>query len=168
MKNGYTMPYFAYEAGHIDFSKRLGLIPPAQRLDIKKVIKAVPPPQVDDGISHGARQVFAVFTLPNSTTLNATVIGVMDGSQEEYFSDVLFYYDDPHSIYDNWSKKIWAAVDAHQVIPGMNELQTRMSIGQDEHVESGSDGNRVITYNQAGKKWTIAFVDNKATSIESH
>ncbi|HTW32340.1 MAG TPA: hypothetical protein VMD76_11725 [Candidatus Sulfotelmatobacter sp.] len=167
MKNGYTMPYFPYQSGHIVFLKRAGLIPSAQQLDVKKVIKAVPPDEVDDGISHGTRQVFAVFSLPRSPNLYATVIGAIDGGQEEYFSDVLFYYDDPHSIYDNWPKNVWAAIDAHQVIPGMNELQTRMSIGQDQHVESAGEGTRTITYNQAGKKWTITFVDNKATTINS-
>ncbi|MGB8028888.1 MAG: hypothetical protein WCF30_04405 [Terracidiphilus sp.] len=168
MKNGYTMPYFPYEAGHIVFSKRIGLIPSAQQLNIEKVIKAAPPDQVDDGISHGTRQVFAVFALPHSPDLYATVIGAIDGSQEEYFCDVLFYYDDPHTIYDNWSKNVWSAIDAHQVIPGMNEMQTRMSIGQDQHVDSASEGNRTITYNQAGKKWTITFVDNRATAINTN
>ncbi len=167
MKNGYTMPYFPYQSGHVDFAKSQGKIPSAQRLDIKKVIKAVPPAGVDDGISHGMRQVFAIFSLPHSPDLYATVIGAIDGSQEEYFSDVLFYYDDPHSIYDNWPKSIWAAVDAHQVIPGMNELQTRMSIGQDQHVDNAGEGTRTITYNQAGKKWTVTFVDNKATKIQT-
>jgi hypothetical protein len=166
MKNGYTMPYFAYEAGHIVFSKRIGLIPSAQQLDIKKIIKASPPDQVDDGISHGTRQAFAVFALPNSSDLYATVIGAFDGSQEEYFCDVLFYYDDPHTIYDNWPKNVWAAIDAHQVIPGMNELQTQMSIGHEQEVESSGGGSRTITYDQAGKKWTITFVDRKASKIQ--
>ena len=170
MKSGYTMPYFPYKSGHIDFTKDQGKIPSAQQLDIKKVIKAVPPDQVDDGISHGTRQAFAIFSLPHSPDLYATVIGAIDASQEEYFCDVLFYYDDPHKIYDNWPANIWAAVDAHQVIPGMNELQTRMSIGQDQdaqHVESAGPGTRTITYNQAGKKWTITFVGNKAAKIQA-
>jgi len=167
MKNGYTMPYFPYKSGHIDFTKDHGKIPSAQQLDIKKVIKAAPPADIDDGISHGTRQAFAIFSLPHSPDLYATVIGAIDSSQEEYFCDVLFYYDDPHTIYDNWPKNIWAAVDAHQVIPGMNELQTRMSIGQDQHVDNADPGTRTITYNQAGKKWTITFVDNKATKIQT-
>ena len=167
MKNGYTMPYYPYAGGRIVFAKRIGVIPSAQRLDIKKVIKAAPPAQVDDGISHGTRQAFAVFTLPGSPGLYATVIAAMDGSQEEYFCDVLFYYDDPHTIYDNWPKNVWAAIDAHQVIPGMNELQTRMSIGQNQHADGSSEGNRTITYDEAGKQWTITFVDNRATAIKS-
>jgi len=167
MKNGYTMPYFPYESGHIVFSKRIGLIPSAQQLDIKKIIKATPSDQVDDGISHGTRQVFAVFALPNSPDLYATAIGAFDGSQEEYFCDVLFYYDDPHTIYDNWPKNIWAAIDAHQVIPGMNERQTQMSIGREQEVDDSGGGSRTITFDQAGKKWTITFVGNKATKIQN-
>jgi hypothetical protein len=111
MKNGYTMPYFPYEGGRILFAKPGGVISSAQRLDIKKVIKAAAPAQVDDGISHGTRQVFAVFALPGSTSLYATAIGAMDSGQEEYFSDILFFYDDPHTIYDNWPKNVWAAIE---------------------------------------------------------
>jgi hypothetical protein len=167
MKNGYTMPYFPYEGGHIVFAKSAGVIPSAQRLDIKKVIRAAAPAQVDDGISHGTRQAFAVFMLPGSTTLYATAIGAIDGSQEEYFSDILFFYDDPHKIYDNWPKNVWTAIDAHQVLPGMSELQTRMSIGQKTQSDGSSEGNRTVTYDQAGKTWTVTFVDNKATTIKS-
>jgi len=167
MKNGYSMPYFPYENGHIEFAKPAGVIPPAQRLDIKKAIKAEPPESVDDGIDHGTRQAFVVFSLSGSPTLYATVAGVMEAGQEQYFSDVLFYYDDPHSIYDYWPKNIWAAIDAHQVIPGMSQLQTQMSIGHNQHTEDSSEGNRTVTYDQAGKKWTVTFVNDKATTIKS-
>ena len=166
MKNGYTMPYYPFEGGHIVFAKSVGVIPTAQRLDIKKVIKASAPTDVDDGISHGSRQAFAIFAMPGSPTLYATAIGAIDSSQESYFSDVLFYYDDPHTIYDNWPKDVWAAIDAHQVKPGMSELQTRMAIGQKIHADSQSEGDRTVTYDQAGKKWTVTFVNNKATSIK--
>jgi hypothetical protein len=168
MKNGYTMPYFPFEAGHIVFAKSVGVIPSAQRLDIKKVIKAAAPAQVDDGISHGMHQAFAVFALRSGTSLYATAIGAIDGTQEEYFTDLLFFYDDPHTIYDNWPRNVWAAIDAHQVLPGMSELQTRMSIGQKTQSDSSSEGNRTVTYDQAGKSWTITFVDNKATTIKTN
>jgi hypothetical protein len=186
MKNGYTMPYFPYESGHILFTRPLGKIPTAQRLDIKKVIKTSAPASVDDGISHGSRQAFAIFSMPANTnpgapgpsqlgtgesknpTLYATAIGVIDGSQEQYYSDVLFYYDDPHSIYDNWPKDVWSAIDAHQVKPGMSELQTRMAIGQKTQSDGSSEGNRTVTYDQAGKQWTVTYVNNHATDVKSN
>ncbi len=167
MKNGYTMPYFPYEGGRIIFSKPAGVIPSAQRLDIKKVIKATPPAAVDDGISHGARQAFAVFAISGSPNLYATAIGAIGDGQEQYFTDVLFYYDDPHSIYDYWPKSVWAAIDARRVIPGMSELQTRMSIGQKMQSDSASEGNRTVTYDQAGKQWTVTFVNGHATTIKA-
>jgi hypothetical protein len=167
MKNGYTMAYFSFDGGRIAFAKRVGVIPSLQRLEIKKVIKSAAPAQVDDGISHGSRQAFAVFAIPGSPALYATAIGVMGDDQEQYFSDLLFFYDDPHSIYDYWPKNIWAAIDAHQVIPGMSELQTHLSIGQQTQSDSQSQGNRTVTYDQAGKQWTVTFVNDKATSIKS-
>ena len=167
MKNGYTMPYYPYESGRILFAKRIGVIPTAQRLDIKKVLKAAPPASLDDGISHGSRQVFAIFTIPGDANLYATVIGVIYAGQQQYFSDVLFYYDDPHTIYDNWPKDVWTAIEAHQVKPGMSELQTRTAIGQKMQTDGSSEGNRTVTYDQAGKQWTVTFVNNHATSIQS-
>lgn len=167
MKNGYTMPYYPFNNGRIDFAKRVGVLPSAQRLDIKKIVKASPPASVDDSIDHGSRQAFAVFALPGSAELYATPIGVMQDGQEQYFCDILFYYDDPHTIYDNWPSAVWSAIDAHQVKPGMSELETRMSIGQKTQVDSQSEGNRTVSYDQAGKKWTITFAGNKASTIQS-
>jgi hypothetical protein len=90
MKNGYTMSYFPYAGGHIEFAKRVGVIPSAERLDVKKIVKAAVPAGVDDGIEHGSRQAFAVFSLKSGTGLFATPIGTMQGNDESYYCDILF------------------------------------------------------------------------------
>ena len=167
MKNGYTISYYPYTAGRIVFARPTGVIPSAQRLDIKKIVKFPVPADVYDGMSHGTRQAFAVFALPAGPALYATPIGTILDTDEAYFCDLLFFYDDPHTIYDNWPKDVWAAIDAHQVKPGMSELQTRMAIGQDVHSDSHTVGDRSVTYNQAGKHWTITYVNNRATTIEN-
>jgi hypothetical protein len=167
MKNGYAMAYYPYAGRQVQFTRRVGVIPAAQRLDIKKIVKSAVPPGVDDGMSRSGRQVFAVFALPGSADLYATPIGAIEGGDEAYFCDQLFYYDDPHTIYDNWPRDVWAAIDAHQVKPGMSELETRMAIGRDLHADSSSAGNRTVTYNQAGKHWTITYVNDRATAIGS-
>jgi len=82
MKNGYTMPYFPYTNGHVVFAKRAGVVPAAQRMDVKKIVKAVVPASLDDNMEHGSRQAFAVFALPGGTALYAVPIGYMAGSQE--------------------------------------------------------------------------------------
>lgn len=167
MKNGYSMPYFPYAEGRVEFAKKVGLIPADQRLDIKKIVKAAVPAGVDDRIQHGSRQAMAVFALPGGKDLYATPIGSMQGNEEAYFTDLLFYYDDPHTIYANWPADTWAAIDAHQVKPGMSELQTRTAIGMNAQYEGEKEGNRTATYDVNGKHITVTFVNNHATSIKS-
>lgn len=167
MKNGYTMPYYPIRSGTVVF-RRAGVIPAAQRLDIKKIIKSAVPHAEDDRITHGARQVFAVFAFPGNSALYATPIGAIQGNDEAYFCDRLFYYDDPHAIYDNWPKDVWTAIDAHRVEPGMSELETRISVGSDVQPQGETEGNRTVIYNQAGKLWTITYVHNRATAIQSN
>jgi len=167
MKNGYTMPYYPMRGSAIVFH-RAGVIPADQRLDIKKIIKSAVPPTEDDRMAHGTRQVFAVFAFPDKSDLYATPIGAIRGNNEAYFCDILFYYDDPHTIYDNWPKEVWAAIDAHQVKPGMSELETRMSIGRNVQPDGQTEGDRTVTYDQAGNDWTITYINNHATTIRSN
>lgn len=168
MKNGYTMPYFPYAAGKVDFKKRVGVIPPLQKLDVKKAIKAAVPADVDDGISHGQQQALAVFTLPNDKQEYATPVGAIDGSEEQYYDDLLFFYDDPHTIYSRWPKDVWDAIEAHQVKQGMNELQTRLAVGQKIQTDNPqAEGNRTVTYDADGKKWTVTFRNDRATTVNS-
>ena len=168
MKNGYTMPYFPYAGGKVDFKKRVGVIPPLQKLEIKKAVKVAVPADVDDGISHGTRQAMYVFTLPGDKQEYASPVGAMDGSEEQYYSDLLFFYDDPHTIYTHWPKDVWVAVDAHQAKTGMNELQTRLALGQKVQADSHTEGNRTVTYDLDGKKkWTVTFVNDRATKVQN-
>jgi hypothetical protein len=62
---------------------------------------------------------------------------------------------------------VWAAVDAHQVKPGMSELETRMSIGRKTQTKGSTEGDRTVIFDQAGKHWTVTFVKNRATEIKS-
>jgi hypothetical protein len=161
------MPYFPYEKGKVEFGKRVGLLLPAQPLDVKKIVKSAVPAGVDDALEHGTRQVFAVFELPGGSGQFATPIGAIQGSQEAYFTDLLFFYDDPHTIYDHWPKDVWTTVDAHQVKPGMSELETRMAIGMKMHPDGEKEGDRTVTYDQDGKHWTITYQKNRATVIKN-
>lgn len=167
MKNGYSMPYYPYAAGRVEFAKPAGLIPADQRLDIKKIVKAAAPAGVSDNIQHGSRQAMAVFALPSGKDLFASPIGFMDGNDEVFYTDLLFYYDDPHTIFSHWPKDTWAAIDAHQVKPGMSELQTRMAIGMKAEHDGDKEGDRTVTYDVNGKHYAVTFVKNHATSIQS-
>ena len=50
----------------------------------------------------------------------------------------------------------------------MSELETRMSIGSNEQPDGQTEGDRTVTYDQDGKPWTITYVNNHATTIQSN
>ena len=166
MKNGYSMPYYPYADGRVEFNKPAGLIPAAQRLEIKKAVKAAAPASVRDNIEHGDRQAMVVFTMPDSSGQFATPVGFLQGQDEHYFCDLLFYYDDPHTIYSNWPKDTWTAIDAHEVKPGMSELQTRMAIGMKAQPDGQVEGSRAVDYDVNGKHYVVTFQGNHATNIQ--
>jgi hypothetical protein len=167
MKNGYVMPYFPATGGHIQFAHSAGVIPSAQKLEIKKFVKSAVPLSLDTGMSHPAHQVFALFTMPPDAQQYAVAVGDYEGSDESYFCDLMFFYDDPHTIYDHWPKDVWAAIDARKVIPGMSERQTHMAIGLNTSFSSHEKGNRTVHYDQAGKLWSVTYVNDKATVIKA-
>jgi hypothetical protein len=168
MKSGYAMPYYPFAGGRVQFNKQVGMIPPDQKLDVKKAIKAAVPASIHDNIEHGDRQAMVVFSLPDSKDLFATPVGFMSGPIEEhYFDDMLFYYDDPHTIYSNWPKDVWAAIDAHQVKKGMSELQTRTAIGMRAQPDGQKEGDRTVDYDVNGKHTVVTYQHDKATAIKS-
>ena len=167
MKNGYSMPYYPYAGGRVEFSKPSGLIPAAQKLDVKKVVKAAVPAGVRDNIEHGSQQVMLIFTQSEGQETFATPVGFLQGQDEHYYCDLLFYYDDPHSIYSNWPKGTWASIDAHQVKAGMSELQTRMAIGMKAHPDGQIEGSRTVDYDVNGKHYVVSYRDNHAMTIQN-
>ena len=60
-KNGYVMPYYPYARSQVLFATRAGVIPAAQRMGVKKIVKAAVPAAVEDKIEHGSRR-----SLPSS------------------------------------------------------------------------------------------------------
>jgi len=168
MKNGYTMPYFAYTGGRVDFKKKVGVVPPLEKLDVKKAVEVSVPKDVEDGISHGQKQAMVVFTMKGDDKQEyATPVGARDGAEEQYYDDLLFFYDDPHKIYTHWPADVWSTVDQHQAKQGMNELQTRLSLGQKIQTDDPkTEGNRTVTYDADGKKWTVTFRNDRATQVK--
>jgi hypothetical protein len=49
----------------------------------------------------------------------------------------------------------------------MSEVETRMAIGRNLQVDGNKEGDRTVTYDQAGKHWTVTYVKNRATAIKT-
>jgi hypothetical protein len=163
---GYSMDYYPYAAHRVDFAHRIGVLPGAQRLDVKDVITQKVPESVASRIPHGTQQAFAVFTLPGDDKQYATAIGYLQGTDSTYYCDNIFYYDDPHTMYNFWPAPVWQAIDQHHPIAGMNELQTAMALGVMQQSDSSDYGNRTVDYDAGGTHWAVTFENDKATQVE--
>jgi len=165
---GGQMDYYSVAGHKIDFAKSQGLLLGAEPIVVKDAIEQVAPKAVTFRIPGGDRQVFLVFTLPKSpdpAKQYAVLVGYRDGSLYSFSTDEIFFYDDPHKLYDYWKPEQWAAIDAHKVIPGMSERQTELALGQVSRSESQAYGNRTVNFDYQGHPVDVTFVNDKATVI---
>jgi len=163
---GYEMDYYPYVAHHVDFAHHTGVLPSAERLDIKDIVTEKVPANLADRIAHGDKQAFAVFTMPGDEKEYATPIGTIQGTDSTYYCDNIFYYDDPRQMYKFWPADVWQAIDAHQPKPGMSELEVAMALGVIQQSQSSDYGNRTVTYDAGGRHWSVTFENDKATSVQ--
>lgn len=163
---GYEMDYYPYAADRIDFAHKAGVLPGAQRLDVKDVITRKLPAGFVTRIPRGDKQVFVVFTLPGNDQQYATAVGYIQGTDSKYYCDNIFYYDDPRTMYNFWPAPVWQAIDQHKPIQGMNELQAAMALGVIQQSDSSDYGNRTVEYDAGGAHWSVTFENDKATQFQ--
>ena len=157
---GYRFTYYPYDPRQrrADFAREAGLLLPLQKLEIKDVVTDITPGAPDQ------RQVMAVFELEGKNY--AFPIGsVMKGNYQIY-SDEMLYIQDPHELYKHWPADTWAAIDRHEVKPGMNEIQADFAIGMGVPQGSGNSAVKVVTYPNGGKPVTITYRNGKAVEIK--
>lgn len=163
---GYELEYFPYKAHRVEFAQKAGLLPGAQRLDIKDIVTEKAPASDQSRIPLGDKQVFAVFTMPGDDQEYAMAIGTIQGADSTYYCDKIFYYDDPRTMYHFWPANIWQAIDQHKPIVGMNELQTAMAVGAIQQSDSSDYGNRTVHYQAGPTRWAVTFDHDKATQVQ--
>ncbi len=158
VKEGYRYTYYPYRHTHADFSHEAGLLLPLEKLEIKDVVTDVTPG------SPGERQIMAVFEQDGQTY--AFPIGSLKDSNYRIYSDEMLYIQDPHQLYQHWPQTIWQAIDQHQVVPGMSELQVDFAIGAGVLEGTGTSDVRTLDYSNGGKPLRITFRDGKAAEIQ--
>lgn len=160
VKVGYYHTYFPYDAKRhkADFVHEAGLLLPLQKLTIQDVVTgfARDAPEV--------KQVLAVFALDGK--LYAVPIGSEQGGGYKIYSDDIFFIEDPHELYKHWPADVWKAIDDHQVLPGMNELQTTCAIGAGTLETGSGSGRRFVHYRNGGKPLTVVFRNDRAVEIK--
>lgn len=157
---GYYHTYYPYnEASHkADFVHEVGTLGPLQKLDIIDVATGVTPRAPD------TKQILAVFRTDGKTY--AVPIGAEKGSEFKFYSDDMFFIEDPHVLYKHWPADVWKAIEEHRAQPGMNELQASFALGMGTAEGSGDYGSRTLDYANGGKPVTVTFENDKAVTIK--
>lgn len=164
---GGQMEYYPFVGHRVEYAKSAGTLLGAQPLAVKDVVEQVAPKAATFRVPGGDRQVLVVFTLPNDAREYAVPVGYKQGKDYTFFTDEIFFYDDPHVLYKHWGPEIWKAVDSHQVILGMNERQVQLALGQVSKSTSNDYGNRMVVFANLGKPMAVTFVKNKVTAFRA-
>ena len=159
VKVGYGNTYYRYDTARhkTDFGHEAGTLPPLQKLQIQDVVKDTVP------AAPGERQVLARFELEGKAY--AVPIGAEKSGDYKIYSDEMFFIEDPHALYKHWPAEVWKAIENHEVLPGMSELQADFAIGLGVPEGSGDYGSRTLRYPNGGKPLVVTFRNGKATEI---
>jgi hypothetical protein len=161
---GGQLDYYPYVGGKIEF-KSQGVLLGAEPLVVKDAIEAVAPARTAIRIPVGDKQVFLVFTHGTDPKLYATPVGYKQAGDYTFLTDQIYFYDDPHKLYDYWGPAVWKAVDTHTAEPGMTERQVQMALGQVSEPHGDTAGNRMVNYYNNGKPKNVTFVNGKSVKV---
>jgi hypothetical protein len=167
---GGQLDYYLDKGNHVDYAHPVGTLLGATPLLIKGVFEEKAPAagRAVLRIAPGVRHVLLAFTLPKSTdpaALYATPVGNYADGAYNFVNDDVFFYDDPHQLYNYWPSAIWSDIDQHKVVLGMSENQVMMSLGEVMKPDSDNMGDRTVVYDNLGQNVTITYVKNKAVRI---
>jgi hypothetical protein len=162
---GGQLEYYPFTGHAAQYGKSAGTLLGAEPILAKDAVEQVAPKSATFRIPGGDKQVLLIFTKPNDPKEYALPVGYRQAGQYTFYTDEIFFYDDPHELYKHWGPEIWKAVDTHQVILGMNERQVELSLGQVSKSTSNDYGNRMVVFANLGKPMAVTFVKNKVTAL---
>ncbi len=162
---GGQLEYYPFAGHAAQYGKSAGTLLGAEPIVAKDAVEQAAPKAATFRIPGGDKQVLLVFAKPNDTKEYAVPVGYRQAGQYTFYTDEIFFYDDPHELYKHWGPEIWKAVDAHEVILGMNERQVELSLGQVSKSTSKDYGNRMVVFANLGHPMAVTFVKNKVTAF---
>ncbi len=155
VKEGYRYTVYPYANHAVDFKHSAGMLLPIQKLQIKDVVSVAAP---------GSRQVVAVFDQDGKAY--AVPIGIQEGSDFTFYADEMFFYEDPHQLFNFWTPETWQAIERHEVTKGMNEYQVAFAIGMGTPQAGGDASQKTVTYPNGGKPLVVTYQNGKAIDIK--
>ncbi len=159
IREGYKFTYYRYDPGarRADFAHPAGLLLPLEELNVRDVVQT-PPPAAGE-----LPQIVAVFAKNGQDF--AVPIGARRGEDYTLYADDMLFFEDPHQLYRHWTPEVWQAVDRHQVLPGMNEIQASFALGMGIPQPAGDQPGKTVVYPNGGNQITVVFRAGKAAEI---
>src|ERR1700755_1380493 len=102
---GGQMDFYPYVGHAAQYGKSAGTLLGAEPLVVKDAMEQVAPQSAPFRIPGGAQQVLLVFPKPGSTDAAkeyAVPVGYRQGKDYTFYTDEIFFYDDPHELYRHW------------------------------------------------------------------
>jgi len=161
IREGYKFTYYPYDLTHrrADFAHSAGLLLPLEEVDVRDVVQVQPPSASE------LPQIVAVFGKNGEDF--AVPIGARRGEDYTIYADDMFFFENPHQLYRHWAPQVWQAVDRHQVLPGMNEIQASFALGMGIPQRGDDQESKTVVYPNGGNQVIVVFRGGKATEIKS-
>ena len=161
VQEGYRYVYYPYDPSRrrADLAHEAGLLGPIEPLHITNVV-AQPTPNKPN-----YHQIVAIFDKAGRSY--AVPVGTESGGSFQIYADQMFFYEDPHQLYDFWPQEIWQAIRDHEVKPGMNEIQAAFAVGMGIPQPEGSEPDeKVVKYPNGGHPLTVTYRKGRAVKIK--
>ena len=162
---GGQMDYYPYNGHTVDYAHTQGVLLGAEPVVIETAVEQAAPKAAAFRIPQGDKQVLLVFEKPGDPKQYAVPVGFKQGSDYTFSTDQIFFYQDPHQLFSYWGPQVWAAIDRHQAIVGMNERQVQTALGQVSDPHGDTIGDRTVEYDNQGHPKVVVFRGGKAVSI---
>jgi hypothetical protein len=155
VKEGYRYTVYPYAKRAADWKHPAGMLLPLEKLQIMDVVSTP---------ASKSRQVVAVFDQDGKTY--AVPIGLQEGSDFTFYADEMFFYEDPHELYNFWPAETWQAIERHEITRGMNEYQVAFSVGMGVPQAGGDSGQKAVNYPNGGKPLVVTYRNGEAIDIK--
>jgi hypothetical protein len=159
VREGYRFTFYPWDAARkrSDFDHAAGTLGPIERLEIRQVVLDRSPGSPDQ------HQVMAVFEKEGKSY--AFPFGAERKGKFQIYADEMLYIQDPRELYRHWPADTWAAVERHQILPGMNEFQVTFAVGMGRPEPETEPGVKRVTYPRDGRPLFVVYREGKVATV---
>lgn len=161
------MDFYPYNGHSVDYAHSQGVLLGAQKIVVDDAVEQAAPKSAAFRIPQGDRHVLLVFTRPEDPAGKkyAVAVGYKQGGDYTFFTDDMFFYDDPHQLFNYWGPAVWKAIDEHRAEPGMTEREVQLALGQVSTPHGDNTGNRNVEFDDQGHPKMVTFEGGKSTRV---